>query len=100
MIKIKPDKICRTLCSRCIGLMFSRKKTIVLEFKTERTISLHTIFVFYPISLVFLDKNKKVVEIKKNILPFKTYTSKTKAKYVIELPKDINLKIGNTVTFI
>ena len=75
--------------------MFSRKKNLLFEFEKEQKIPLHNFFVFYPINLVFLDKSKKVIEIKKNFKPFRVYTSKTKAKYLLETPFDIKFKIGD-----
>jgi len=102
MTKIKPAKTCRTFLSKSLGLMFSKKKTIVLEFKKEKIISLHMFFVFYPIDVLFLDKNKKIVDIKNNFKPFALYTSKNKAKFVVEIPKQakIKFKTGVSVTFI
>lgn len=101
MIKIKPDKICKTSCSKCLGLMFSKKKTIVLEFKKEKIIPLHMLFVFYPIDVLFLNKNKKIVEIKHNFKPFTSYTPKNKAKYAVEIPKSTKtrFKIGDICSF-
>ena len=43
-------------------------------------------FVFYPIDVLFLDKNKVVVDKKENFKPFAFYNSKRKAMYEIELP--------------
>jgi hypothetical protein len=100
MIKIKPDKICKTSCSKCMGLMFSKKKTIVLEFKKEKIIPLHMLFVFFPIDVLFLDKNRKIVEIKRNFRPFTSYTPKNKAKYAVEIPHRTGFRIGGIVTFI
>ena len=60
-------------------------------------------FVFYPIDVLFLDKNKKVVEVKENFRPFEFYTPKNKAKYVIELEKNTikssKTKVGNKINF-
>src|SRR3989338_10397734 len=72
--------------SKFIGLMFSRRqdKALIFKFNKERIISLHMFFVFYPIDVVFLDKNKKVVGIKENFRPFTFCTSKEKALYCIE----------------
>ncbi len=102
MVKIKAAKLCRSVLSKTIGLMFSKKKIIVLEFKKEKIIPLHMFFVFYPIDVLFLDKNKKIIEIKRNFKPFTLYTSKNKAKYVVEMPKQekIRFKTGDSVTFI
>ena len=67
------------------GLMFSKRKNIMFVFDKEQIISLHMWFVFFPIDVIFLDKNRKVVEIKENFRPFTFYKSKKKAKYVIEI---------------
>ena len=64
-------------------------------FDKEQTIYLHNFFVFYPINLVFLDKDKKVIEIKNNFMPFSFYKSKNKAKYLLESPFEIECKIGD-----
>jgi uncharacterized membrane protein (UPF0127 family) len=88
-------KICKSAISKALGLMFSRKRNLLFEFDREQKVSLHNFFVFYPINLVFLDKNKKVIEIKKNFKPFTFYTSKTKVKYLLETPWEVNFKIGD-----
>ena len=80
---------CTTILSKTIGLMFSKKidcKALIFIFKKEKIIPLHNIFVFYPIDIIFLNKNKDVIEIKENFKPFRFYTPKNKAQYVIELP--------------
>ena len=48
--------------------------------------SVHMMFVFFPIDIVFLDEQKKVVD-KKTLSPWTlNYTPKKAAKYFIELP--------------
>jgi len=63
--------------------------------------SLHMWFVFFPIDVLFLNKNKKIIEIKKDFRPFRFYTTKKKARYAIELPKGhkYKLKLGDRVIF-
>lgn len=60
-------------------------------------------FVFHPIDVLFLNKNKIVVEIKENFKPFSFYTPKNKAMYVIELGKDAikssKTEIGDKIEF-
>jgi hypothetical protein len=60
-------------------------------------------FVFYPIEVSFLNKNKIVVEIKENFMPFSCYSPKNKAQYIIELPKGTIKKsktaIGDNIEF-
>jgi len=79
--------------SKAIGLMFSMNpKNLVFIFKKEKIVPLHMFFVIFPIDVLFLDKNKKVVDLKENFRPFTFYTPKAKAKYVIELPKGVVAK--------
>ncbi len=103
-ILAKQSKPCKNLLSKAIGLMFSKKnKSLFFIFNKEKKIPLHMFFVFYPIDVLFLNKNKKVVEIKENLKPFTFYTPKNKAKYVIELPNGTTKKtetgIGDTISF-
>ena len=84
--------------------MFSRKnKTLLFVFNKEKIISLHMFLVFYPIDVLFLNKNKKIVEIKQNFKPFTFHTPQNKAKYVIELPngtvKRTKTEVGDTIRF-
>jgi len=97
-------KICENIFSRTLGLMFSKKiKTLIFVFNKEKIIPLHMFFVFYPIDILFLDKNKVVVEIKENFLPFTFYAPKNKSLYIIELPKNIiretKTEIGDKIEF-
>ena len=67
--------------------MFSKKiRPLVFVFDKEKIIPLHMFFVFYPIDVLFLNKNKLVVEMKKSFRPFSFYTPKNKSMFVIELP--------------
>ncbi len=85
--------------SKARGLMFSRKKNLVFVFNKEKIIALHMLFVFFPIDVLFLDKEKKIVEIKENFRPFSFYSSENKAKYVVELTENHNYKIGERINF-
>jgi len=97
--------LCDGNLSKIIGLMFSKKqnKTLVLKFNQEKMIALHMFFVFYTIDVLFLDKNKIVVDKKEKFSPFTLYNSKKKAMYAIELPEEIIKKtkteIGDKIKF-
>ena len=79
--------------------MFRLKpKILVFEFDKDVKESLHMMFMFFPIDVLFLDKNKKVVEIKKNFRPFTVYFPKNKYRYVIEA-KELDYSIGQTIDF-
>jgi len=106
--KILADKIrfCRNFLSKSIGLVFHKMlkdKGLVFIYKKERKISLHMVFVFFPIDVLFLDKSKKVIEMKKQFRPFSFYTPSNKSQYVLELPAGIIQKtktgIGDKVGF-
>ena len=92
-------KICSSPISQAQGLMFSKplkNKCLVFEFKKQKTVYLHMLFVFFPIDILLLDKTKKVIELRQNIKPFAPLIkSKKKAKYVLELPKG-TIKRTNT----
>ena len=83
----KDAKACKSILCKTIGLMFSKIKPLIFIFKKEIRITLHMFFVFKPIDLIFLNKNKIVTETKHNFKPFTIYTPKEKVQYIIELPK-------------
>lgn len=71
--------------SQARGLMFRRKQNLIIILPQEQKVSLHMFFVFYPIDVLILDEQKKIVEIKRNFRPFTFWTSPQKGKYVVEL---------------
>ncbi|MGI6589553.1 MAG: DUF192 domain-containing protein [Candidatus Iainarchaeum sp.] len=92
-IIMKKVLFAKTTLERTKGLMFENEKkfdyALVFEFPTESKIrsSLHMLFVFFPIDVLFLNKNKIVVD-KVTLTPFTpNYTPKKASKYVIEMPK-------------
>ena len=84
-------KLCLSAFSKSVGLMLSKEQDIALIFKfhKEKVISLHMLFVFYPIDVLFLNKNKIVVDKKENFKPFTFYKSRKKSMYAIEMPGGI-----------
>ncbi len=48
----------------------SLKDDEIVVLKNYKQEILHTIFVFYPIDIVFLDDKYKIIQIKRNIKPF------------------------------
>ena len=97
---------CRNSGEKARGLMFSlpiRDECLVFHFNPPKKIDLHMMFVFYPIDVIFLDKGRKVVEMKENFLPFTLHISRKKANYVVELPNGaINAKeirLGDRLDF-
>ncbi len=92
--------------SKTIGLMFSKKikdTGYIFRFNKEQNIPLHMFFVFYPIDVLWLNKDKEIIFLKENFKPFTTINPKIKAKYVIELPqgkiKKSKTKIKDKIVF-
>jgi hypothetical protein len=94
---IKKVKHADTELKQAIGLMFSRKINFDFALIFERPSSsvigstIHMMFVFYPIAVIFLDEKKKVVDIKRKVIPFWFYAPKKPAKYIIEIPTSTNI---------
>ena len=105
MIKIKRGKTVleaelREGLGAVRGLMFSKQKNIVLVSPFECILSIHMLFVFFPIKAVWLDSRKRVVDVK-IARPFQLHIAPAKkAKYVLETP-DLKLKfrIGEKLNF-
>ena len=98
----KEYKYCNNPLSQLKGLMFSKPKTLIFDFKKEKKISLHMFFVFFSIYVLFLNNKKEVIEIKK-LKPFTFYNSKKLSRYIIEFPyKKLdknNINIGDKIEF-
>jgi len=111
MLKINNNTISKepvflnSIFTKALGVMFRKniKKPYIFTFSKEAIISLHMWFVFTSIDVLFLNKNKKIVEIKQDFKPFSFYRPKNKAKYIIELPKKTikkhNLKLNQQTDF-
>lgn len=89
--------ICKTFLSQLRGLMFRPRRNLIMVFPEEKTISLHTFFVFYPIDVLILEGDKKIIEIKRNFKPFTLWNAQKKGKYVVELSTPGNYAVGDTL---
>lgn len=84
----KNAKICTTLLSQSVGLMF-RRKIIPLLFilSYPRRITIHSFLMLKTIDVIFLDENKKVVETT-TLKPWTWHATKERVKYVIEAQQE------------
>jgi len=84
--KYNPE-FCRTLFSNFRGLMFSKRRNLVLVLKEESRINaaIHMFFVFFSIDVYWLDKNYNLVDYRKKVMPFSVAMPKKKAKYIVEI---------------
>jgi uncharacterized protein len=97
-------KFCKSSFSKSIGLMFSKRpKTLIFIFNSEKKVPIHMMFVFFPIDIIFLDKDKLVTETVENLMPFSFYNPRRKSKFVIEMPagliKKSKTKVGDHIKF-
>ncbi|MEK6950265.1 MAG: DUF192 domain-containing protein [Nanoarchaeota archaeon] len=79
------ERLGQSFLSQSLGLMFRPRENLLMVFTKERRVSLQMWFVFYPITVLVVNKDKVVVEIKENFWPFTFWTSREKGKYVLEL---------------
>ena len=87
--------ICKSFFLKMRGLMFSKKRTLIFEFDREKRVSLHMLFVFFPIWAIYMNQNKEVIFIKK-LYPFISMVNpKKKAKYVMEVTEKKELIVGD-----
>ena len=74
--------------NKYIGLMFRTRRTqpLVFKFDSERIISIHSLFVFFPFMATWLNKKGEIVE-QEIIKPFTlNHTPKNNAWVLIEEP--------------
>ncbi|MCR4336028.1 MAG: DUF192 domain-containing protein [archaeon] len=96
---IEKTKIANTPFSRFKGLMFEKKENftygLIFELEKEGKInsSVHMLFVFFPIDIVYLNSQKIVVDKATLNSWILNYTPKKASKYFVELPKGIGDKI-------
>jgi uncharacterized membrane protein (UPF0127 family) len=103
-IRLKNYEFADTTFKRAVGIMFRKKLTrpLVFPFPYEQIVSIHSFFCV-PFDAVFLDKNKRVIELYGNVKPFSFITTKRKAHYLVEMPiesiKKLKIKKGTVIGF-
>jgi len=85
-------KYCTTWLSRVVGLMFQKPKPLLMVFNREKIIPIHTWFMQGSIDVYYLDANKNIVE-RTSLAPWKVYTPKKPARYILEVPSGMPLKV-------
>jgi len=77
------------LISQSKGLMFRKgiaeRYALVFILSAPRSVSVHMLFVFFPIDIIFLDSDKKILALK-TLKPWIGLTrSPQRTKYIIEM---------------
>lgn len=95
---------------RMKGLMFESEKNfdyaLVFKMPSESRMgsSIHMMFVFFPIDVLFLDSKGKIVDAVQGLRPWAlNCTPKKPAKFIVEMPegsvKSKRLKTGERILF-
>lgn len=82
--------------------MFRKKQMALIELPAESLSmsAIHTFFMRFPIDVYWLDSNKKVVAVKKNVKPYSLAKPQKPAKYIFEAPAGkLRLKTGKRLVF-
>jgi len=83
-------EIADTFWRRFRGLMLRRRfpRGSALLFKLSRPgrYGVHMFFVMFPIDLLYLNENFVVVDVCRNLKPWRTHRPKVRASYIVELP--------------
>ncbi|MBN2199839.1 MAG: DUF192 domain-containing protein [Candidatus Aminicenantes bacterium] len=102
VVVAKADRLTRRL-PQAVGLMFSKPRNLLFEFPKPQRVRLHMFFVFFAIDVVFLDFQKRVVKLKKNLRPFRIHFCPHPSRYVLELKKgtieSADIRVGDTLSF-
>ena len=88
------------------GLRFSKhlqkNEALLLASSKENLFAIDMLFVFFPIDAVWMDKNKKIMHIVRNVKPFACYVAPPrKAQYILECPANSTkaLKVNQRLSF-
>jgi uncharacterized membrane protein (UPF0127 family) len=90
---------------KMIGLSFSEKKNMLFPMDFEDRWQFWMFGVSYDLVMIFLDKDKRVVDILNaeplswNPKTWKVFTPKKPAKYILETPYDLKIKIGDKLSW-
>ncbi len=89
MIVAADVELANTYIKRVVGLMFRKSLdgALVFDMGRETYDGIHMLFVRFPIDVVFLSAEKKIVDVKANVRPWVgTAFPRSWFRYAIELP--------------
>ena len=90
--EIRNIEIADSFISKIRGLMFKKKGRLLLKFYFQDYHKIWMLFMKFSIDLIFIDKNKKIVDIIEDAEPitfnpktWKIYGPNKKCKYILEI---------------
>lgn len=75
-----------------IGLMFTKPKCAIIDLGRITTPSMHNLFVFYSLKLLFFDEDIRLVG-EGFLKPFRFFRATKKARFVLEIPIKFKISI-------
>lgn len=92
--------VAKSFKDKLLGLMY--KKNINYGILLKNCKSIHTFFMLEPIDVLLLDKENKILSIKRNVFPNKIVIFNNKKRTnILELPNNssLNLKVNQIIDF-
>jgi uncharacterized membrane protein (UPF0127 family) len=93
------------MIKRTMGLGIGKKRNMLFLMPYDYQWSLWMFSVRYPLSMIFIDKNKRVVDIQRGVpitsdpSTWKTYTPSKSCRYILESPFKIKVKAGDKISW-
>lgn len=96
-----------TFWRRFRGLMlrrrFPRGRALLFKFNKPGRYGVHTFFVRFPIDLMYLDSDFRIVELRAWLKPWRMHKSRAAASYLAELPagtlRSAKVRVGHKISF-
>ena len=90
-------KLANTFLTRLKGLLGSPPLEEGQGLLLQNEKSIHTMFMGFPIDIVYIDQNHSVIKLTPNMLPYRLGPYISQAVYILELPVGIIEKSRTTV---
>ena len=93
------------MMKRFMGLSFCEKKNMFFFMPYEDRWSLWMFAVKYPLTMIFIDKDKRVIDVQTGLpitsdpKTWKTYTPSKPCRYILETPFKIKIKVGDKLVW-
>jgi len=84
--------------SRILGMRFRSEGKMLFTFRLESRPVIDMLFVPTELKLVFLDKDKQVVDIKEAV-PWRLYRPEEPAKFLLESSEPVEVEKGDRLEF-
>jgi len=93
------------MIKRTMGLSLCEKKNMLFPMPYDSRWSLWMFAVRYPLTMIFMDKSKKVIDILYGVpittdpSTWKTYTPSKPCRYILEIPFKVKVKVGDRLSW-